>query len=991
MVSIGLAMTKKEEPKFLISLNDIFRLLNQKKKIILSALFIFSLLSVLYILIDPIEFQSEASFREKGPKSANLSSSSLTGIIMGGLGNHENEAIATIKSRTLLKKTIEKLGLQAHIDIPGASDSYWHRLTSHIKADFARFRGLLRPVLSDVNPPFQIVEASYDGETPLEMKIEFKSDGGYFVFNTQDEKIGEGSFGIPFKNKDFRFTVIQPKENLNSVKPFHVTLLPLCFKTDCIINKLRIKSDDSDKNVLRISYNHPNRHQASKFINSLMESYQDHLKVDQQQQSSLQLDYLQQRQDETALYLAELMHKHAESLSEDLSSVGFADSKKEMEFLAENQQTLKAQLLANELEIKRLHNVLSGTCVYYNQYHGSHGDPYVINKILEQVRDLRQQRDSLQIALSKSSYFDPEKTKNSLHIHLDNLKEIRGRSKEIDSLIVAYSNNLEPNVNFQVFNDPKFLLKTWHENLFSNIPAKNSSEYDDWVQRKERFQFYLSNLKRLLGVHEKIVQERLVHQHNTEMEFQGINLATANELYVLYSRQLNTIDENIRHNEFLSEQIKDPLFEISSLSATLTDPVSQDIIVRASQLTLNLKDENNRSGREQERLQHELDLQKKFLTLHLIQTNQLLQLNRTLAEQKIFNLQNITLELIYQQISLLEKNQSDYIASRLENLEQEKAIIQTHLDAIHHDMSLLPQRWVAEKLIEQGVTTSELIVQEIAKMVEFKNISHKLELIQSAPIDSATPSLHPIPAGIMVKSILGAILGCIMAATWVLVQALKKGIPVSTSNLKQMDQQVVGSLSTDYQPDSKSPIKDRDLQTLRRLHNFFSEGGTAEKKGHLALLLEGEGADYSPDLSALFLRKGLKVITLSLSFNKAIHSSEPGLLQYLTGSIDLPVIHADPKGDRIEAGGFSRFSMELLELKRFKELIAYLQAEYDWIIATSQAPLESAEAENLADYFPCVGITLGNETLPQIHYYTKLQMENPDKKVGFIMTSEDDV
>lgn len=978
-------MTNKENDPFLTPFSDFFSLCKRKKNKILFAGGVVAILSALNGLMNPVEYLAEGTFRERSPKPSNVGGGGgVTSLFISNMLPNDNEAIATIQSRSLMKKVVEKLGLQATIDQTGYSDSYLNRIREHLITDYAIFNNHLSPSLPDFSVPFRINDIFYGGESPLVLKISHEPDNTYVVWDGDMQKVGEGSYGIPFKNPHFHFTLDRTGKVEPTSKPYNLILWPLSYIADGMSKNLKVETDTKDKNVLKLAYRNRDRHLACQVVNATMICYQDHLKASHDRQSSLQLAYLQQRQDETGLYLAELMHKHAQSLSEDLSSVGFADSEKEMAFLANNQHQLKEKLLSKELEMKRLQNLLSGNCVYYDRYTGE-GDANIINSILEQIRSLNQQRDSLQLTLSKSSYLDPNQIQSTLNDQLRELKEAQLYSREINAAIEAYKSNSQPDITSHVYNDTHYLLKSWHNNLFNDIPKRDTSQWDDWKERKERFLFYLENLRRLFSVNEKIIQERLAHQHNTSLEFQGVNLKTADELYVGYSRQLNEIEGEIRRNRFLTAQVEDPTFEISSLSPSLKDPVSQGMITKASQLSLDLKDENNRTVREQERLKQELELQRNFLLLHLKQMTELMALNHTLIEEKIFSLQNITLELIHQQISLLEKNQSDYISSRLENLKEESKIIQQHIDDIHANMATLPQRWVSEKLIEQSVATSQLIVEEIAKMVEFKNINHKLELIQSSPIDVATPSLHSTSSRLILRTFIGFFMGCFGAMTWFAGSSLLRGMKAGTTNLQLRGQQVLGSLSKDYKHDVLSPLRDDDLSTLRRLQGIIA--GQNPGVHQRLLLIEGRGPDYSSDVMALLAKKGIRVLTLSLSFNEKSSSNEPGLMQYLTGQASKPTILQSPEGDKIEAGGFTRFSTELLGTQKFKALLIDLQSRYDWIIGVSNALPASSEAEALLHLFPNVVVSLDQETLPELEKYYNFGAEE-GHHVAFILLDE---
>ena len=99
------------------------------------------------------------------------------------------------------------------------------------------------------------------------------------------------------------------------------------------------------------------------------------------------------------------------------------------------------------------------------------------------------------------------------------------------------------------------------------------------------------------------------------------------------------------------------------------------------------------------------------------------------------------------------------MSSRLNNLQQEKKLIQRQLDDIHTQMALLPTKWVSEKMLTQEVETHQRIVAELTALVESKNVSHKLEVIQSASIDPSIPPVHPIPPKVLLFSLMGFCLG----------------------------------------------------------------------------------------------------------------------------------------------------------------------------------------------------------------------------------------
>ena len=102
---------------------------------------------------------------------------------------------------------------------------------------------------------------------------------------------------------------------------------------------------------------HPIATLAVDHVNTLMGLYQKYVDDEHKRIAAAQLEYLLHRQQVMGDQLRDMMQKHAEKLSSDLSSTGFATSEMAMEFLATNQQSLRQKLLTLELEIQRLDSI----------------------------------------------------------------------------------------------------------------------------------------------------------------------------------------------------------------------------------------------------------------------------------------------------------------------------------------------------------------------------------------------------------------------------------------------------------------------------------------------------------------------------------------------------------------------------------------------------------------------------------------------------------
>ncbi|MDP1880171.1 MAG: hypothetical protein Q8K60_04455, partial [Parachlamydiaceae bacterium] len=824
-----------QDDKFVLCFSDITTLLRRNKKKILKWAFAFGALGIFFGLIKPIQYVSEGTFREKNNQSSGLmGGGSLMQILGQGLsGSSDNEASSLIKSRKLMKEVITEHQLQGTLVAKSDREGLFKTIKNNLVATLS-FGKDKAPVLKDPCCPLKITFLDYPGEIYHMLMLDLSEDGHYEIMELDQPKkvLGVGQLGIPFQYGEMTFTLEQSDvhQPINA-QSYYFDVKPVEMVTKEINSHLEIEPFKSDKSYFKIIYPHRDRQFASKLVNSIMEKFQHYLKQNHDKISFKQLDYLKKRREQLSSNLKDIMDQHATYLTDDLYGAGFIDSEKEIDFLVLNQHEYKDKLLANDLEIKRLENLNPGNMSYYDRFSSLEGDPSVINHILAEIRRFKQLRDSYEIEVQKRSLDHINNIQTSFEKQMNELNIVQKYSYELKALIANFQENRSPDPSSELLNDHRFLLKGWFDRL-DNARINDSSNYK---KIQENFRFYLSNLERLFGVHEHVLQERLTHQQNPAGEYQGITLEVSTDLYLLYSKQLIQLEGSIRQNLFFIHQIEDPDFEITSLSADLTDLVSRDMIKRANELVLNLRDSNNQSLREQERIKDELNLQRTFLAMHLQQMIQLMELNKELVDEKIHSLQHVSLGLIHQQISLLEKNLQDYIRSRLDSLQQERILIKQHLEVIHAELAAFPKKWVSEQLIKQEVDSNKRIVEEIAKMVESKNIAHNLEVIQSAPLDLAIPALNPTSPKIILWGIIGFLFGGFIGTGLVLGSTIRRGLSVSKDNLMEMGFHVSGNMTWPLYGKNKE-VTPTNLNTLRRLQVYFDSFESFDKKAKAILL-----------------------------------------------------------------------------------------------------------------------------------------------------------
>lgn len=939
----------EEEP--LLTFSDLVHIAKKNKRKIWCGALIFALLGFLFSLTRPIEYQSTATFKEKGKTHLGFGKS-LSAFFLGN-DTSDNEALTMMKSRKLTELFVKEAGLQASISKRKAYFPlpYWQEIKDNIAVEYGLFKKLRTPSLPDPIDELHIDKVTYNGEVPRVLRLNPISNESFAIFDENNHKVGEGSFGLPFATLDYSITLsrIHPLE-----KEYWISLSPLGITAESVKNQFRIETDPTDKGLIKISYKNRDRRLAASHIKTFMETYQNYTRMEQERINALQISYLHKRQKEMGSQLEEDMHDYAAMLSSDLSTTGFATSSKAMEFLASNQQHLKQKMLSLNLEIQRLQNLYQDNSidceklVQLPQYES-------INVLIKDMHELKQQADSLNLALRTSSK-PSESFQASFAKQLAELDELRECAKDAREMHASLEKNILSQPFPRLVNNPNFIVKEWYQQLAEN----RSHDPISWQKNKASFSAYLSNLIHYLGVYQRSLEERLSHQQSPSKEFQGINLQSAKDLYMSYSRELSDVESETIQQQFIIKQIDDPNFEISSLSKILNDPVSANIISKTTQLLLSYKDRENLSNKEQDRLKNDLALQKGFLTTHLHQNVILLDLRQNFLKEKIHNLQTINLSLIHEQISILENQIKNLITNTIADLKREEKLLQTNLSELHYDMSAMPKKWAAERMIGQEMAINRRMMEEITKLVESKIINDNTEKIQAAPVDLPLIPIHPKSPNILLFTLIGAITGTFLTFAWTLATTVSKGIEILPETLHQAGLHYSGTLSgTCDDESSKNPIRDKDLETLRRLASFILDKDSHDH--NTVLLLENHGPSYAKSLAMLFSKKGLRVVLIDLSFNDPAHNHTTGLLSYLQGGPE-PQIEKEKDFDLVPSGGICRYGNELLSSQKFSSILQSWQKQYDWVIAYSQISPQSAAAETLIAQFSNAVINLRGES-----------------------------
>jgi tyrosine-protein kinase Etk/Wzc len=449
----------------------------------------------------------------------------------------------------------------------------------------------------------------------------------------------------------------------------------------------------------------------------------------------------------------------------------------------------------------------------------------------------------------------------------------------------------------------------------------------------------LKHENELFSLQEKIVQEQI---QDTPCSFKGFDLTTVRTLLVDYCKKLDKISEEMSNFSRLASELSESDFEISSLSAALLDPLSQRLIVEASEIALKLKDEKHRTTKEGNRWAEELSLKKKILKKHLDQLYKIEQVKFDLVQDRMSSLQAIKLGSISGEISVLQASLADSIKERKTALLKEKKILSEKMKKFLDGLSDIPDRWRKEKWLNLKTQMAIKMVQGLTELVEAKTISSHLEHVESKPLDLATNPAVSCSPRLFLKAFFGAFLAGFAVFSRSFLRIVLKGFPSSNEKLCAMQYPVLGEISTFCDGPRVEPLQASDLDALRQIFLFLDKIPLERK---VVGIIGGIGPDYSFALAEHFSRMSLSTVVIRCDFNVQFSAEDlPGLLQVwkkVPSVCDIP-LRKRQGYDYIPSGGYTPYGTEVIRSVAFKELLEKLKKDYNFVLMVLRGPLNSA-------------------------------------------------
>ncbi len=365
-------------------------------------------------------------------------------------------------------------------------------------------------------------------------------------------------------------------------------------------------------------------------------------------------------------------------------------------------------------------------------------------------------------------------------------------------------------------------------------------------------------------------------------------------------------------------------FEITSLSGILDDAVSQEIIQKASRFAFEKQDRVNYSDKDVERIEKGIEIQKQFVSQHVLQLLESYRLRSSVLESKIASLQKTTVHL----------------------LGIEKKLIQKQLDSLHTKMQSLPEKWKRESQLLMQRDLSLGVVEGLTQLAESKNIHHQLFQVESKPIDRAFVSYKASKVYLLGQCFLFGMILAAIAFGRHFLRWLLKGTAITADTAKMLGVTFCGFLEKAGFCRLEE-VRGEDKESLRRISAFISSYH-AEKQSVCVSFFGKPLCHLIANIGSLLSLRGLKVLVVDCTPPLRHGQNQIGLYDYLMDKG--PVTALQKEGvDWIAPGSYHGSFTELLCRKSFFALIAEKKKSYDVIILSMEIEASAIEGNSLKE------------------------------------------
>lgn len=525
------------EKEWFMTKKDVMRIFSRNKKRYIR-LFVWASCVVLFFrLIDPPHYTANATFRfsAQGQEQSDLLRSFLQNNRISA--GKEGGTQAVLESRTLLRLVAEELGLLLEGPKPFLLVRWMKTAKDRIFTECGcEIPDRRKFVFSDVH---------LSSESPSNFFLQFVEGDDFEVYDLNKNKIATGAVGFPVEYQGNRFTLIQA----NAIRKgclYKIQAHSWVSVVKNIRSQLKVKLNKTEKNIFTLGFSHPNADVASTFLNRLMSAYREHLKHENEEMASIQMQYLEKRQSELMQKYERSLDTHTAFLHQGLKETGFINLKQEKDFLERPSEECLARLHDVDLKLSRL------------QKNGpSLGDGYTQTVALGENRFLPKEKDpevqGVTPEVVEKLCVEYNQQWDLLRMNIEQLTRFQKQIFKPDFEITSLSGALTDAISQEMIQKAGRIAVDLQD-------VDNHSDKD-----KERMQNSLEGQKRFLSQHlmqlletqklkAKLLKEKITSLQNTSVHLLGVEKDLIKHQLASLQHKMQTLPEKWKRENQLTMQ-----------------------------------------------------------------------------------------------------------------------------------------------------------------------------------------------------------------------------------------------------------------------------------------------------------------------------------------------------------------------------------------------------------------------------------------------------
>jgi len=886
-------------------LNDLKRFFFEKKYYLICIFFLFFIFTAIFVLTLEPEYEAKASFFEDLEKTQKIGN--LKDMVLSD-NSSVFDAFSFLKTKSLNKKLVEKLGLQISvIDERNKFRILYHNFLKNLKI---YFEGDFQ------QEEIEFSNVLYEKEFANYLHLKFLDNRSFEIFDSNNNFMGKKNIYETIKIKDICFTVnkIPQKYVEQTIK---IKIDPWDKSVDKVINNIKITKDKTSPNFLFLKTKNTKKLYATKTLNVLMELYHEYLVEENENSIEKQIVYLEKRKRDLEKELYLVIEENEKQIAFNAKTKGFTDINTEVNNLLikrENYQRFLEQITKDLDYLKNVNfkDVNRNVCL----------DENVLN-IIDKIKRLEDEKQTLQVAIEKD--LSTKKNVYSSAKSKVGLDKLINDKKNIDELIenININNPIEKNVMFFDFEKDNILITSSKKktNFINN--KVNLFEFNDFKFNKKKLSI--------------------------------LDLSKAKELYYQLNRSKKDLKLEISQLDHILKNVKIQDFRFNSISPFL----SQDLIKNIIDISKKIEDDQNYTKKEIETLKQEYNLEKKYIITFLEEILNLKKLNLNILNQKLFSLKKLQVNLIANEIVFLSTKVKEHISKVFFEKTNEKEVLEQNIKNIKNEMQSLVCKKSLENKLNMKAEMTKNMIDSITKLIESKKLDLNLKAINSKPIDLATVNIFSIH--IFRNSFIIAILFVFIFFIIYLYIVILKGFPLSEGAIKSLFFDYCGKISFKCDGIEVKKLKSSDLESLRKVIVCIDKS-----KHKIITSIGSKGPNFIHYLAALLTIVGKKILVIET--NSKIDEKD-GLFPFLEKNKKKLPIQKIQAYDFLPSGKKKYFAFELLKSFKFLEKIEHIKSKYDLILLYSDAKIDSAEVKIYLEFSDKVILTFKKETLEDIQFF----------------------